>query len=85
MITSSGFKELYPKFAIRDAGADTSRLPTASTCVNLLKASLQNPRLLLINESVSFHCTKMRKRCDENFYTLLLRVQVSTYLRDALL
>jgi ubiquitin-protein ligase E3 C len=34
-----GFKELHPKFAIRDAGIDTSRLPTASTCVNLLKVS----------------------------------------------
>ncbi|KAI0090858.1 HECT-domain-containing protein [Irpex rosettiformis] len=32
-----GFKELNPNFAIRDAGSDESRLPTASTCVNLLK------------------------------------------------
>lgn len=32
-----GFKELYPKFGIRNSGSDTSRLPTASTCVNLLK------------------------------------------------
>ncbi|KAG8928555.1 hypothetical protein FRC02_006739 [Tulasnella sp. 418] len=32
-----GFKELYPKFSIRDAGSDESRLPTSSTCVNLLK------------------------------------------------
>ncbi|KAG7093192.1 hypothetical protein E1B28_006881 [Marasmius oreades] len=32
-----GFKELYPQFAIRDAGEDQNRLPTASTCVNLLK------------------------------------------------
>lgn len=32
-----GFKELNPKFAIRDAGQDQTRLPTASTCVNLLK------------------------------------------------
>ncbi|BFZ60586.1 ubiquitin-protein ligase (E3) [Saitoella coloradoensis] len=32
-----GFKELNPKFGIRDAGGDESRLPTASTCVNLLK------------------------------------------------
>jgi len=32
-----GFKELNPKFAIRDAGSDIARLPTASTCVNLLK------------------------------------------------
>lgn len=32
-----GFSELNPKFAIRNAGVDGSRLPTASTCVNLLK------------------------------------------------
>lgn len=32
-----GFKELVPNFAIRDAGSDENRLPTASTCVNLLK------------------------------------------------
>ncbi|KAI9301643.1 hypothetical protein BJ944DRAFT_168718, partial [Cunninghamella echinulata] len=32
-----GFKELQPKFCIRRAGHDESRLPTSSTCVNLLK------------------------------------------------
>ncbi|KAL4073187.1 hypothetical protein V8B97DRAFT_2022994 [Scleroderma yunnanense] len=32
-----GFKQLHPNFAIRDAGNDQNRLPTASTCVNLLK------------------------------------------------
>ncbi|KAI0771097.1 HECT-domain-containing protein [Trametes elegans] len=32
-----GFKELNPNFAIRDATGDETRLPTASTCVNLLK------------------------------------------------
>ncbi|KXN82656.1 hypothetical protein AN958_02333 [Leucoagaricus sp. SymC.cos] len=32
-----GFKELVPNFSIRDAGSDQLRLPTASTCVNLLK------------------------------------------------
>ncbi|KAF5355124.1 hypothetical protein D9756_005712 [Leucocoprinus leucothites] len=32
-----GFKELVPNFSIRDAGPDQLRLPTASTCVNLLK------------------------------------------------
>lgn len=32
-----GFSELHPKFAIRHAGDDVTRLPTASTCVNLLK------------------------------------------------
>ena len=32
-----GFKELVPNFSIRDAGTDAARLPTRSTCVNLLK------------------------------------------------
>ncbi|KAF5367884.1 hypothetical protein D9615_010487 [Tricholomella constricta] len=32
-----GFKELVPNFSIRDASADVHRLPTSSTCVNLLK------------------------------------------------
>jgi len=32
-----GFKELVPNFAIRYAGPDEERLPTSSTCVNLLK------------------------------------------------
>ncbi|TDL28807.1 HECT-domain-containing protein [Rickenella mellea] len=32
-----GFKELTPNFSIRDAGNDQNRLPSASTCVNLLK------------------------------------------------
>lgn len=35
----SGFKELAPNFCIRDSGYDQYRLPTSSTCVNLLKAS----------------------------------------------
>lgn len=32
-----GFKDLQPSFALRNAGSDVERLPTASTCVNLLK------------------------------------------------
>ncbi|KAG1663862.1 Ubiquitin-protein ligase E3C [Nymphon striatum] len=32
-----GFKELYPSFCIHNAGNDPDRLPTASTCMNLLK------------------------------------------------
>lgn len=32
-----GFSSLYPKFGIRNAGRYLDRLPTASTCVNLLK------------------------------------------------
>lgn len=32
-----GFSQLNPRFSIRDAGADQDRLPSTSTCVNLLK------------------------------------------------
>jgi len=32
-----GFRELVPNFSIRDATDDQYRLPTSSTCVNLLK------------------------------------------------
>lgn len=32
-----GFSNLNPQFSIRDSGNDQSRLPTTSTCVNLLK------------------------------------------------
>ncbi|ESO11703.1 hypothetical protein HELRODRAFT_108942 [Helobdella robusta] len=32
-----GFKELYPPFCIHHAGTDLDRLPTSSTCMNLLK------------------------------------------------
>ncbi|KAF2651032.1 hypothetical protein K491DRAFT_111221 [Lophiostoma macrostomum CBS 122681] len=32
-----GFATLNPRFSIRDAGSDASRLPSTSTCVNLLK------------------------------------------------
>jgi ubiquitin-protein ligase E3 C len=32
-----GFSQLNPRFSIRDAGSDETRLPSTSTCVNLLK------------------------------------------------
>ena len=32
-----GFKELEPKICVRDSGQDEDRLPTAATCMNLLK------------------------------------------------
>jgi ubiquitin-protein ligase E3 C len=32
-----GFSTLNPKFSIRDSGSDQERLPSTSTCVNLLK------------------------------------------------
>lgn len=32
-----GFSQLHPRFTIRDSGQDEERLPSAATCVNLLK------------------------------------------------
>jgi len=32
-----GFKDLYPAFCIHNGGRDETRLPTAATCMNLLK------------------------------------------------
>ena len=32
-----GFGSLNPRFSIRDSGGDDTRLPSTSTCVNLLK------------------------------------------------
>ena len=32
-----GFKELYPKFCIHSSGSGDEHLPTASTCMNMLK------------------------------------------------
>jgi len=32
-----GFKDLYPAFCIHNGGKDETRLPTAATCMNLLK------------------------------------------------
>ncbi|PIL22973.1 transporter [Ganoderma sinense ZZ0214-1] len=56
-----GFKELNPNFAIRDATDDQSRLPTASTCVNLLKLprytnkrTLKEKLLQAINSNAGF-------------------------------
>jgi len=43
-----GFKQLTPNFAIRDAGSDENRLPTASTCVNLLKVGRLRAVLFLV-------------------------------------
>ncbi len=42
-----GFKELRPSMCIRMAENDLSRLPTASTCVNLLKLPAYNSKELL--------------------------------------
>ncbi|CEP61488.1 ubiquitin-ubiquitin ligase HUL5 LALA0_S03e03972g [Lachancea lanzarotensis] len=56
-----GFSSLNPLFGIRNAGQDISRLPTASTCVNLLKLpdyqdrqTLKNKLLYAINAEARF-------------------------------
>ena len=42
-----GFGELNPPIAIRFAGQDETRLPTASTCVNLLKLPGYKSKIVL--------------------------------------
>ncbi|KAL7938532.1 hypothetical protein V8C35DRAFT_81105 [Trichoderma chlorosporum] len=42
-----GFSQLNPKFAIRDGSADQERLPSASTCVNLLKLPIYKSESIL--------------------------------------
>lgn len=42
-----GFGTLNPRFSIRDAGGDQERLPSTSTCVNLLKLPMYKDEALL--------------------------------------
>ena len=56
-----GFSQLNPPFSIRDGGSDEGRLPTASTCVNLLKlpryttsAQLEKKLLHAVNSGAGF-------------------------------
>ena len=56
-----GFAQLHPRFSIRDAGADETRLPSTSTCVNLLKLprfsakeTLKEKLLYAINAGAGF-------------------------------
>lgn len=42
-----GFANLNPRFSIRDSGSDESRLPTTSTCVNLLKLPMYKSEKVL--------------------------------------
>ncbi|KAI9761770.1 MAG: Protein phosphatase PP2A regulatory subunit B [Chaenotheca gracillima] len=56
-----GFGQLNPRFSIRDAGADQERLPSTSTCVNLLKLPryhsaqiLQEKLLYAVNSGAGF-------------------------------
>lgn len=56
-----GFSQLNPRFSIRDAGDDEERLPSTSTCVNLLKlprystaTTLRNKLLYAVNSGAGF-------------------------------
>ncbi|KAF4969767.1 hypothetical protein FZEAL_10170 [Fusarium zealandicum] len=56
-----GFSQLRPKFSIRDGGTDEERLPSTSTCVNLLKlpryrseATLREKLLYAITSGAGF-------------------------------
>ncbi|KAF4992214.1 hypothetical protein FGRMN_7345 [Fusarium graminum] len=56
-----GFSQLRPKFSIRDGGTDEERLPSTSTCVNLLKlprytteATLRGKLLYAIQSGAGF-------------------------------
>ncbi|KAG6222636.1 hypothetical protein E4U24_004427 [Claviceps purpurea] len=42
-----GFSQLRPQFCIRDGGTDQQRLPSASTCVNLLKLPIYTSEAVL--------------------------------------
>ncbi|OAA51860.1 E3 ubiquitin-protein ligase [Metarhizium rileyi] len=42
-----GFAQLRPKFSIRDGGTDEERLPSTSTCVNLLKLPRYTSEIVL--------------------------------------
>ena len=57
-----GFAQLKPRFSIRDSGHDQSRLPSTSTCVNLLKLpiyenveTLKDRLLYSINAGAGFN------------------------------
>lgn len=57
-----GFKELVPHFCIRDAGQDEMRLPTSSTCVNLLKVC--PPHVECDNKLTSSLATNVQESAD---------------------
>ncbi|KAH7157800.1 hypothetical protein B0J13DRAFT_617863 [Dactylonectria estremocensis] len=57
-----GFSQLIPRFCIRDSGRDEERLPSTSTCVNLLKlpmytseAVLREKLLYAVTSGTGFH------------------------------
>ena len=56
-----GFSQLNPRFSIRDASSDQQRLPSTSTCINLLKlprytseATLRQKLLYAVNSGAGF-------------------------------
>ncbi|OJJ47743.1 hypothetical protein ASPZODRAFT_1765655 [Penicilliopsis zonata CBS 506.65] len=56
-----GFSHLHPRFSIRDSSSDQDRLPSTSTCVNLLKlpryetaATLKEKLLYAVNAGAGF-------------------------------
>jgi len=56
-----GFSQLNPRFSIRDAGSDQQRLPSTSTCINLLKlpryqssTTLKQKLLYAVNSGAGF-------------------------------
>ena len=56
-----GFSQLNPRFSIRDAGSDEERLPSTSTCVNLLKlpkyttaSTLRSKLVYAVNSGAGF-------------------------------
>lgn len=56
-----GFGQLNPRFSIRDAGTDEQRLPSTSTCINLLKmprysspSTLATKLLYAVNSGAGF-------------------------------
>ena len=56
-----GFSQLNPRFSIRDSSSDEERLPSTSTCVNLLKlprysteATLRSKLLYAVNSGAGF-------------------------------
>ncbi|KAH7175866.1 hypothetical protein EDB81DRAFT_836134 [Dactylonectria macrodidyma] len=57
-----GFSQLIPRFCIRDSGRDETRLPSTSTCINLLKlpmytseAVLREKLLYAVTSGTGFH------------------------------
>lgn len=47
-----GFNQLNPHFSIRDSGSDQARLPSTSTCVNLLKLPIYSNKQVLKDKLV---------------------------------